>query len=218
MVNQNGCSVKRAATACPLWGSVVESVWRSLRGLSCVLTVACAGIVVGTALPADAWGEIDPIKCRYAQAKLGDEPMVCHDRTSFLEQANASGLYYRKSLGAKDVFDVPDLFPLVAKLVSLYNDDDVMVMAQFIFPANDADNSYRKIRLALDKKYGVGKRVVGFERSPVFEYKWHLRDGVVVSFKRRKGASNARLTYSRPHMARAFLSKQGYQPSRKQRY
>lgn len=159
--------------------------------------------------------EIDPLKCKYAKAKLGDEPMVCHDRSSFVQKAKASGIYYRKSLGPKDVFDVPELFPLVAKMVSLYNDDDAMVMAQFIFPANDGNNSYRKIRVDLDKSYGVGKRVIGFERSPVFEYKWQLRDGVVISFKRRKGSSNARLTYSRPHMAKAFLGKQGYQPVKK---
>jgi len=171
-------------------------------------------VIVTVAGPPAMAEAVDPIKCRYAQAKLGTEPMVCHDRASFVAKAKQSGLYFRKSLGAKDVFDAPDVFPLVAKLVSLYNDDDVMVMAQYIFPANDAENSYRKIRVALDKQYGVGKRVVGFERSPVFEYKWHLRDGVVVSFKRRKGSSNARLTYSRPHMARAFLSKQGYRPAR----
>lgn len=183
--------------------SSVRLVWLAWLG-SMMLAVSPAG-----------WTEIDPIKCKYAKAKLGNEPMVCHDRASFVKKAKASGIYFRKSLGPKDVFDVPELFPLVAKLVSLYNDDDVMVMAQYIFPANDVDNSYRKIRVELDKTYGVGKRVVGFERSPVFEYKWQLRDGVVISFKRRKGSSNARLTYSRPHMARAFLGKQGYQPTKK---
>lgn len=152
-------------------------------------------------------------QCKYAKAKLGDVPMVCHDRASFSKQAKASGMYFRKAIGPKDVFDVPELFPLVAKLVSLYNDDEKMVMAQFIFPANDASNSYKKIRVELDQTYGVGRRVVGFERSPVFEYRWQLRDGVVITFKRRKGSSYARLTYSRPHMARAFLGKKGYRPT-----
>ena len=154
-------------------------------------------------------------RCRYAKAKLGQLPMVCHDRVSFSEEAKASGIYFKKSVGPKDVFDVPEMFPLVAKLVSLYNEDSKMVMAQFIFPANDAGNSYRKIRVDLDKNYGVGRRVVGYERSPLFEYRWQLTDGVVITFKRRKGSSHARLTYSRPHMARAFLGKKGYRPTTK---
>lgn len=172
----------------------------------------CLMAVISTTVNAS---EIPSKKCKYAKAKLGHALMVCHSRASFSKQAKDSGIYFRKALGPKDVFDVPELFPLVSKLVSLYNDDDVMVMAQFIFPANDASNSYRKIRVELDKEYGVGKRIVGFERSPMFEYKWRLKDGVVISFKRRKGSSNARLTYSRPHMAKAFLGKNGYQPVRK---
>lgn len=159
---------------------------------------------------AHVWSN-EPFRCKYAEAKLGDVPMICHDRASFSQLAQASGMVLQKSVGLKDIFDVPTLFPLVAKMISLYNEDRKMLMAQFIFPANDAENSYRKIRVILDRTYGVGRRLVGYERSPVFKYRWRLKDGVVITFNRRRGVSHARLTYSRPHMVRAFLGKKGYQ-------
>ena len=150
------------------------------------------------------------LTCPYAQAKLGDVHMVCHKRKAFAKEARASGILYRKSSGSRDVFDVPELFPLAAKMISLYNDEQQMVMAQYIFPANDAQNSYKKIRMQLDREYGLGRRVVGDERSREVECKWRCKDGVVIRFKRKKGAPAARLTYSRPHMARAVLNKKGY--------
>ena len=148
--------------------------------------------------------------CPRAKIFIGDVPFLCAHRDSFSKQVESIQLNFQKSMGYKQIYQSDSMFALPTTAVGLFNDEGQLIMLQFIFPANDANNSYKDIRLQLDRELGTHKRTVGYEQSPKFEYKWNGSDGVRVTFKRKKGSSRARLTYSIPHKAKAFLYKQGY--------
>lgn len=151
--------------------------------------------------------------CPRARIYLGDTPFLCAHRDTFSQEIHALGLHFKKTVGFKQIYKTETQFSLPATAVALFNDKGDLVMLQYIFPANDSGNSYKSIRLQLDQELGTHKRIVGYERSPLFEYRWSALDGVRVTFKRKKNSSHARLTYSIPHKAKAFLYQQGYRPA-----
>lgn len=151
--------------------------------------------------------------CPRAKIYLGNTPFLCAHRDTFSQEVHALGLHFKKTLGFKQIYKTDTLFSLPATAVALFNEKGELVMLQYIFPANDSKNSYKGIRQQLDKELGTHKRIVGYERSPQFEFRWRGRDGVNITFKRKKNSSHARLTYSIPHKAKAFLYQQGYRPA-----
>ena len=148
--------------------------------------------------------------CAHAKVYIGDIPFVCAQRDEFAQGVKSAHLNFKKTLGYKQIYETQRMFTLPATAVSLFNHDGELVMLQFIFPANNAANAYKNIRKQLDQTHGMHKRIVGYELSPKFEYRWSLKDGVKITFKRRKGSSRARLTYSLPQKAKAFLYQQGF--------
>lgn len=157
-------------------------------------------------LPAYGENSSPSTECPRAVARIGGIPMICADRDNFSKQAKQSGLQFSQSAQDKELYRSDALFPLPAKMIAVYNESKDLVIAQFIFPANDSKNSYKKIRLYIREQYGVAQRVAGYERSPQFEYKWKLKDGVAISFFKRAGQSQARLMYSVSHKARAYMA------------
>ena len=148
--------------------------------------------------------------CSRAKVYIGDVPFICAQRDEFSKGVKSAHLNFKKTLGYKQIYETQTMFALPATAVSLFNHDGELVMLQFIFPANNFANGYKNIRKQLDKEHGVHKRIVGYELSPKFEYRWTQKDGVKITFKRRRGSTRARLTYSLPQKAKAFLYQQGF--------
>lgn len=153
--------------------------------------------------------------CSQAKVYIGDVPFICAQRDEFAQGVKSAHLNFKKTLGYKQIYETKRMFALPATAVSLFNRDSELVMLQFIFPANNPANGYKDIRKQMDQTYGAHTRVVGYELSPKFEYRWVLKDGVKITFKRRRGSIRARLTYSLPLKAKAFLYQQGFQQAGK---
>lgn len=149
--------------------------------------------------------------CSQAKVFIGDVPFICAQRDEFAEGVKSAHLNFKKTLGYKQIYETRSMFALPATVVSLFNYDSELVMLQFIFPVNNTTNAYKNIRKQMDQAYGAHTRIVGYELSPKFEYRWALNDGVKITFKRRRGSERARLTYSLPKKAKAFLYQQGFQ-------
>lgn len=147
--------------------------------------------------------------CDRANVYIGEQPFICTYRQVLSHALSKEGYEWQKSIGYKDVYRVEDVFPINATLVTLFNDQDELLMAQYIFEANTSDNAYKQIRMKLDHDYGQYKRAKGYELSPSFEFVWYSKDGVRIRFYRKNGNSRARLTFNQPHKTKAFLNQKG---------
>jgi len=143
--------------------------------------------------------------CDRATTFISEQPFICTSRQALSEGLLADGYEFQRTLGAKDVYFSPSRYALPATLVSLFNDDDELLMAQYIFPSNSSDNAYKKIRQGIDDEFGHFKRSRGSELEPRFEFIWYMKDGVRIRFQRKKGAREARLTFNLPHKTKAYL-------------
>lgn len=146
--------------------------------------------------------------CGRATTFISELPFICSSRQSWLEGLQASGYEFQRSLGQKDVFATEETYALPATLVSLFNQKNELLMAQYIFPANTSGNAYKKIRQQVDDQFGRYKRVRGSELESRFEFVWFMQDGVRIRFQRKKGQRQARLTFNLPHKTKAYLRQQ----------
>jgi len=151
--------------------------------------------------------------CDRASVFIGEQPFICTYRQVLSHALSKEGYEWQKSIGYKDVFRVEDIFPINATLVTLYNDQDELLMAQYIFEGNTSDNAYKQIRQQLDQDYGQYKRAKGYELSPSFEFVWYSKDGVRIRFYRKNSKSRARLTFNQPHRTKAFLNQRAAENS-----
>lgn len=143
--------------------------------------------------------------CARAKTFISEVPFICSTRESLSEGLLADGYEFQRSLDHKDVYFAPQAYILPSTLVSLFNDKDELLMAQYIFPSNTSENAYKKIRMAVEEKYGPFKRNRGSELEQRFEFIWFVQDGVRIRFQRKKGSREARLTFNLPHKTKAFL-------------
>ena len=143
--------------------------------------------------------------CGRAKTYISELPFICTSRQDLSEGLLADGYEFQRSIGAKDVYFAPQAYILPATLVSLFNEKNELLMAQYIFPVNTSDNAYKHIRQAIDEKFGAFKRNRGSELESRFEFVWFMQDGVRIRFQRKKGAREARLTFNLPHKTKAFL-------------
>ena len=146
--------------------------------------------------------------CNRATTFISELPFICTSRQEFSDALLADGYEFQRSIGSKDVYFSSQTYELPATMVSLFNDKNELLMAQYIFSGNTSGNAYKVIRQKIDEIYGAHKRSRGKELDARFEYVWYMKDGVRIRFQRKKGSSEARLTFNLPHKTKAFLRRQ----------